>query len=112
MKLIRKYATFFILSGAGFLIIATLASCSMYKNAGRKNFESNAPGQIQAMTVRSTNNSATKMMSTSDSTTCWQQPANEPLWFDTMGEVDEDVSLTVRKINTDEIEVCSVDSED
>jgi|GEM_PF-2420303 len=98
MKLTRKFAFFTIAA-------ATLVSCSMYSSAGRKNFESNTPGQIHATSLHSTKDFTTKT-STSDSTTCWQQPAGEPLWLDSIAEFDEDVSLAVRKISRDEIEVC------
>lgn len=112
MKLTRKIVLPMTLSCVGVIIITSLASCSMYKNAGRNNFESNTPGQVHSFSLKSTKDSATTTMSTSDSKTCWQQPANEALWFDTMTEGNEDVSLTVRKINSDEIEACVVDSED
>lgn len=84
------------------LLSSSLLACSVYKNQGRKDFESNAPGQVHSFSV-----TATKMTSTSDDTTCWQQPASDPIW-----EVDEQGTLTVRKINSDEIEVCHDNSND
>jgi hypothetical protein len=96
MKLTGKFILSFTLLGASML------ACSVYKNQGRKNFESNAPGQIQSFSI-----TATKTMSTSDDTTCWQQPTSDPLW-----EVDDQGTLTVRKISPDEIEVCHTDSVD
>ncbi len=77
----------------------TLGACSMYTSTGRKNFENRAPGNLV-----NTSSTKTHLNSSPDSVEnfeCWNQLATEPLWH-----VEDDVPLSVTKINDDEIQVC------
>jgi hypothetical protein len=44
--------------------------------------------------------------SSSPSTTCWQQSADESLWPEVIKDLDPRLSLNVHKLNNSEIEVC------
>ncbi|MEZ0391526.1 MAG: hypothetical protein ACAH59_04880 [Pseudobdellovibrionaceae bacterium] len=78
-----------------FILFGILTACSVYESTGRKSFESNAPGQLE----NASTGVQTKSAPTSE--TCWNQPANEALWY-----IDQVSPLTIDKINEEEIQVC------
>ncbi len=82
-----------------------LASCSVYKSTGRKNFESKAPSSVQTATAFSFDSRTDRKIDptsvSNDKSTCWNQPASDPLW-----EIEGSTPLTVKAIGEDEIQVC------
>lgn len=75
-----------------FCLTLNLLACSVYRSAGRQAFEDRAPGQVQ------TNVGA-------GISSCWTQPANEPLWILTTQE-QQDQHYNIRTLGAEEIEVC------
>jgi len=79
-------------------LILCLAACSVYKSKGRDSFENRAPQNTASATAFSKNE------------TCWNQPADEPLWNMDAGESIEDKyqnELVIKRISTNEIQVCT-----
>ena len=76
-------------------LIPFLSSCSVYTSTGRKGFESKAAqNNVHVSNART---------SATEQETCWEQPSNEPLW-----NLEESATMSVTKINEDEIQVCTL----
>ncbi len=75
----------------------------MYKSSGRKSFESKTPGNLRTSSLASGMASEEDGINV-DADTCWNQPAQDPLWH-----IDPNVSLSVSPLNNEEIQVCILD---
>lgn len=86
----QKIFSVWKLSFAGFLLVT---GCSVYKSQGRKNFESNAPAQVQNQPFAdNTEQQKTEM--------CWTQPRKDNLWNIQEGH------LSIKYLSETDMEVC------
>lgn len=87
-----------------FFFVGTSAlslSCSVYETDGRKKFESAASSQVQSLQSPAPLSQDADTEPDQGNETCWNQPANEPLWH-----VDSESKMIVNQLPRDEIQVC------